>query len=443
MTFQRVYDEDETGLLGQWDGEVETEGEDNGCRTVVDVDTGEPVPGHGARDLEFQMFGAGQRRIPVTSRWWLRPLVVVALAGPLAFFSISHMSQQRSPNSSSQDRVELDAVHVATPCELAATTANPLVSWWSTSTTTITTTTITTATTTTTTIDCGNDVTLNFLDAEKPQAWTPGHPVVSHSNLNGEGPDSGVKNLRFGKVGTSGGKDFDLLVSSPTNKYTAPIFGGSSYAKWNGLYEGVGVIYMTNPGLMDLKFQFVEAGTDTPIVLPKYYFTFLDVDTGTPACTANGEGFNAAECAAMGEPVTGDQTQGGEILAVSDHSQHFLGPDTELQVTNNVNGDQVFTATVYGKGSDNPWDLMTVPLTALQKNRAATLLFEDKSEFEISYQSAPGSSTPGREMLFTGKTSLADMPCAGADADAATPSPTTAAPSVPTPDPEDPTTPTP
>lgn len=151
-------------------------------------------------------------------------------------------------------------------------------------------------------------------------------------------------------------------------------------------------------------------------------------------------GYSDSQCKAKGIPITGDQTQGAEVLTVRDQSQHFLGPDSELALSKNANSDQVFTATVYGRGEDNPWYLATTPLTALQQNRAVTLLFEAKSEFTVSYQSAPGGTTPGREMLFTGKTSLADLPCAGGDADAATPAPSASAATAPTPDPEDLTT---
>jgi hypothetical protein len=257
-------------------------------------------------------------------------------------------------------------------------------------TTTATTTTITTTTTTTTTTNaCEGDVELEFWEANK-----------THNNVGGKGPDTGEKHMRLNNMGkipalpftTSdmhAGKDrrFDLLVSSTSAKYTTP----DGYAPYNGVYGYFGYLTMSPGSEFKIKFQFVEPNTTTPITLPKFYFTFFDLDTGD---------------------VYNNNSGAAEEVSISGYEKYFVGPDTELAIRKNDKGGHYFKATRYGTGADNPKD--PLKLTQQQQNRAVTFQFMEKSEFEASYVVGKGESL-GRDIYFAGKSQLALNPCFGED----------------------------
>jgi len=229
--------------------------------------------------------------------------------------------------------------------------------------------------------------------------------TVTHRNINGLGPDfSGPEYIRFETVGVYGEKSFDVLVSNPSGNYDGP----TTYLPHNGVWDGVGLLYMNAGTKMDLKFSIVEHGTETLLELPKFYMTYLDIDTGSPACRNNGKGQSEEQCTAAGIPITGDQTRGAEILTVKSGAGYFVGPDSELMESSDEEsapGTKVFTARIFGDGSDNPWYVaMGTPLTPIQINRVVTVMYEGVSEFEICYESVAFPGLTGREMLFTGKT---------------------------------------
>lgn len=234
----------------------------------------------------------------------------------------------------------------------------------------------TTTTTTTTTNACEGDVELKFWEASRGQ-----------NNVGGKGPDSGDEFLRLLNVGTVEGKVFDLLISSTSDKYTTP----EGYAQYNGVYGYFGYLTMSTGSEFNIKFRFVEANTTTPITLPKFYFTFFDLDTGD---------------------VTNNKSGAAEEATATGYEKYFVGPDTELSVQKNDQGVDSFRATKYGTGADNPKDPLA--LTKQQQNRAVTFQFLEKSEFEATYVVSPGASV-GRDIYFAGKSQLALNPCFGED----------------------------
>merc|ERR1719454_1664409 len=125
------------------------------------------------------------------------------------------------------------------------------------------------------------------------------------------------------------------------------------------------------------------------MVLPKFYFTFFDMDTSNP----------------LWAPPLDDQSGGAERLATSGFEKYIVGPDTELDISTNDKGQTVFQATVFGETADNPSD--PTKLNLQQKNRAITFLFENKAEFELTYECLPGGGSRGREVFFAGKSQLA------------------------------------
>ena len=139
-------------------------------------------------------------------------------------------------------------------------------------------------------------------------AWT-------WSNLGGLGPDNdpGVPpTIRRSHVTTFKGVAVDLVISNLT-EYVPKA------TQWNGVSQEFGAINLagTNVPAEDedevsrtevrLRFTFVEHGTNTPYVLPKFRMAFFDFDTGA--------GGNGVECL------------GVDTEYVTSYSMH---PETEL-----------------------------------------------------------------------------------------------------------------
>ena len=95
---------------------------------------------------------------------------------------------------------------------------------------------------------------------------------VVHNNLGGSGPDSGPEHIRYASVATVQGRPVDLLVSTTSSGYTPEFSNG------NGRQGGMGLISMKSGAKVDLKFQFVESGSNTPATVGSFTFAFLDFD---------------------------------------------------------------------------------------------------------------------------------------------------------------------
>jgi hypothetical protein len=190
------------------------------------------------------------------------------------------------------------------------------------------------------------------------------------------------------KLGDHDGKVFDLVITSTTDSYTPPSPTADypdGFAKYNGVYGYFGYLVMRLNTKMDLKFQIVEEGTDTPMVLPKFFFSFLDMDTGSGGAA-------------------------GEILVANGFVKYYVDDATELAIEDK-GGDTQFSATVYGESTDNPNNPYI--MTPQQRARAVTFRFEDTSEFTITYDLTPGGASQGREVYFSGISELLKKYCPG------------------------------
>ena len=88
-----------------------------------------------------------------------------------------------------------------------------------------------------------------------------------------------------------------------------------------------------------------------------------------------------------------------ECLRISDHDSYVLSDQTEIVVTDVGGGTTQFCGSQYGEGGDNP--NTADELNDLQKNRAVTLSFSDKSCVTLRY-SISCCITTGRNFLFAG-----------------------------------------
>jgi len=226
--------------------------------------------------------------------------------------------------------------------------------------------------TTTTNTICQGDVALKFWQAQR-----------THSNLGGMGPDDGDESMRLSNLGNFNGEAFDLILKSTTSRYVTK----KTHAQYNGVYGFFGYLTMKIDSGADFKFTIVKAGTDTPMVLPKFFFTLFDLDSGNP----------------------NDPTMGEEIVTAGGFDKYIVPPDTELDIKDVGNGKTRFRSTVYGTGGDNPSDPHN--MTPQQRSRAVTFQYTDASEFEITYDLSPGSASPGRDVYFAGRSQLTELEC--------------------------------
>jgi hypothetical protein len=203
--------------------------------------------------------------------------------------------------------------------------------------------------------------------------------------------------MRFSGLGKENGKAFDMLVISTSDRYETV----EGYESYNNVYGWFGMITMVDGANgvdagMDLKFQIVEAGTETPMVLSKFFTTFFDIDTGD-------NGFDTDYGSSFG-----DASGSRELLTASGFDNYILGPDSELKITQGNDGRTNFEAMVYGNGDDNPLD--PFKLNVQQQNRAVTLQFSNTDHFDIKFDVKEGPAE-GREMFFSGLSTLATIAC--------------------------------
>jgi len=223
--------------------------------------------------------------------------------------------------------------------------------------------------------ECVGDVPLQFLESKK-----------THSNIGGFGPDSGDENLRLSNMGVYGDQKFDLLIASTSSRYITK----RESAYWHGVWDYFGYLTMALESAADWRFTIVKAGTDEPLALSKFYFTFYDLDSGDP----------------------NDFSRGAEIVAVGGFDEYLVGPNTELKITTDDQKRTVFQAGTFGTSADNPSD--PKQMTQQQQNRAITFLFTDTSTFDVTYSLTEGGMSTGREVYFGGKSVLATNPCSEA-----------------------------
>jgi hypothetical protein len=215
---------------------------------------------------------------------------------------------------------------------------------------------------------------------------------VVHSNLGGFGPQKDKpEEVRYGHVGVSPwGRPFDLVVTSESKRYRTPSPGG------NGLYGHFAHFTLTTGAQVDLLMRFIDSETNDPVVLPKFYITFFDIDNGDRL---------------------GDQSRGAEEVLVKGFKQYFVSDSTELRISPNMKvlgepGYTSFKGTRYGTGADNPQN--PLKLNDLQKGRTVSVLFTNVDQFKATYQVSPGGVSIGRDIYFAGVSDMYADPCSPA-----------------------------
>jgi hypothetical protein len=217
--------------------------------------------------------------------------------------------------------------------------------------------------------ECGGDVELDF-----------GKANLTHHNLGGLGPDSGLEGMRFAGIGKHNGQEFDLLVTS-TNF-------SSDFAPFSGLYGKFVFLFINRVTSVHLRFQILQTGTTSPFKLPKFYFTFYDIDADS-------------------------DSKGEEKLTVSGLHRHIVSPNLDLVISRS-DGQVSFQGTKLF-GANGSFTEPTDPevMTTAQQNAAVTLLFLDTAEFVAVFESLPGTTAGlvADDLYFSGKSQLSSLYC--------------------------------
>jgi len=195
-----------------------------------------------------------------------------------------------------------------------------------------------------------------------------GHANVTQNNLDGKTWGRSQR-IVYENAGVIHGTTVDLWVDLVEGVYKP------ADSSRNGLYGHLGNINMGLNDSATFSFTFVLNGTNTPVALTDFFFSFYDID----------------------------QNDGGsESLTISSGvGTYFLSESTSLVATANDDGSVTFASSAYGNDSDNP-----KAAASADNDEAVTLYFQKPlSTFEITYTTMANG---GRNFQFG---SMAGIAC--------------------------------
>lgn len=213
------------------------------------------------------------------------------------------------------------------------------------------------------------------------------HSTLAHRNLGGLGPDAGDENMRYQNVGNRTVRVGDVLQTMP---FDLVVTATGDYQYHNqgrsGLSGSYGVVNLKAPSATTLTFSFEDSATGEPVVLEAFHFSIFDVDQSNNA---------------------------HERMLIGGFERYTADPETEVGIEDAADGRTLFKSTQLGAGCDNPRDPLQLGevtcrgRTVDQRKRAVTLLFSEKSSFEVSLEATCSArKCGGRNFLFSGSSSL-------------------------------------
>jgi len=200
---------------------------------------------------------------------------------------------------------------------------------------------------------------------------------VNHNNLGGVGPDTGDESLIYDV--SMGSESFWLKVTQVSSHKS-----GKTVA--NGLWKdkGMGKIAVMGGQTVRVRFQFFDKVTKAPKKIPKFAFTFYDLDQHAASMEI--------EFVKLYTFISAVKTFHSEIVHKADE----------------VTEGGIFAGSKTGGWDDNPDDPMR--LTQLQRDRAVTLTFADHSGFEADLGNTPtgraANAKDHRAIMFAPKATL-------------------------------------
>jgi len=222
--------------------------------------------------------------------------------------------------------------------------------------------------------------------------------TLTHSNLNGVGPDAGAQNIVYTNVGTYNGQVLDLILTSDAN-YQKSLNPNATNGK-NGKF---GTINFRGGVTSELTFTVVKTGTTTPQELNEVHFSFFDLDQSFVG--------------KMKERV---------YVPFKSFNAFVVNKDVEFVISRTATGDTAFMSTQYGVGCDNPSDPEALGSKTCTRKDGTQTIDQRKRSFMLVYRKASswkvtveitcdpvvtgGDETcdSGRNMLFAGTSSLRD-----------------------------------
>lgn len=207
--------------------------------------------------------------------------------------------------------------------------------------------------------------------------------TVSHSNLGGMGPDSGVAELRYSNAGTTkDGIPFDLVVTA-----SGPYTPRRDQTVFNGKLGKFGSInHNCNPGELvggptEFTFSFAEPGTNNPVVQPEVHFGIFDLD--------------------------GWQTTGEEWISSKGYKGYVTDKVPTILASEAPAGGTKFSAS---GTADVPNPSDPERMTAKQRANSVMFYFADVSsiQFNFAIEHCTRGTSGGRNFFFDGKSELND-----------------------------------
>lgn len=196
--------------------------------------------------------------------------------------------------------------------------------------------------------------------------------TVLHSNLGGQGPDSGAESMLVGPVAPG----INLEITA-TSDYTPNTINPRGGVLNNKIHDKFIQINVATNAAVDLNFQLVDSTTGQPTTMDKFAFTMVDRDQGM-------------------------SHESRESITVHGFSSFKAG--TDVAVVEQGDTAATFSSTLRGGNVDNP----TSPhsLSGLAERRSAVLLFSDAGAFTMKIEESDYANPQGRNLLFAGRSGL-------------------------------------
>merc|ERR1719238_2144795 len=192
--------------------------------------------------------------------------------------------------------------------------------------------------------------------------------VLLHSNLGGQGPDTGDETFVVGPVaaGTN-------MVISATSPYTPNTINPRGGVLNNKIHDKFIQINVATNSEVDLLVQLVDSETGEPKIMDKFAFTMVDRDQGM-------------------------SHESRESITVEGFDSYKVGSDVAVE----AKGENLatFSSTLRGGNVDNP----TSPyaLSGMAERRSAVLLFKNTDKFKLKIEESNYANPQGRNLLFAG-----------------------------------------
>lgn len=198
------------------------------------------------------------------------------------------------------------------------------------------------------------------------------------NNLNGLGPGSGAKSMRFREILPG----VDLQVKATDSYRPANTKKNGRYKKWGG---SVNLLSGTNT---DFSFSFLNSTGRNKVKVDSFMFTVFDLDQ-SKACVSRTK------------------------VEASGYSGYYLADDTELLIKTtppqeNRPAKTVFESTSFGNARDNPKDPLN--MTVSQARRAVTFVYQNVKTFYMGF-GLTGGEKSGRNIIFGGSSSITNSLC--------------------------------